>query len=1305
MKKIIIISIILLSYFGLFSQTWVNINSSEPLPVETKLVYSNIENSIVKFSVDGFTKTEIQTPKGKEFIISLDGASSLLTKGAPDLPKVTASVIIPELAKMEIKVISSSYQEFTDIEIAPSKGNFTRDIDPATVAYTYGKQYSEDKFFPEQIASLRNPYIIRDYRGQTIIVNPFQYNPVSKTLRVYTDITVEVSKVSNNGINPLIRNKELTSVDVEFKNVYSRHFLNANTSSNKYDPVDDHGNMLIISYADFMSAMQPFIDWKTKIGMPVEIVDVATIGNSSAIKTYIQNYYNTNGLTFVLLVGDAAQVPTSYASGDSDNNYSYIVGSDHYPDLFVGRFSAENVAQVETQVERSVTYEKNPYNDIDWFTIGTGIASSQGPGDDGEYDYEHIRNINTDLLNFTYTYCNELFDGSQGGNDASGNPTPSMVAETVNDGTTIINYTGHGSTNSWGSSNFSSSNVNSLTNNGMLPFIWSVACVNGNFVGGSCFAEAWMRAENNEEPTGAVATMMSTINQSWNPPMDGQDEMNDILVESYTDNIKRSFGGISMNGCMHMNDEYGSAGDEITDTWVCFGDPSLMVRTAVPQEMTVSYYPTIFIGMDELTVTCDAEGGLVCLTIDGEIIAVAFIENGTATLQFEELTEPGIIDIAITGFNYFPHIGQIEIVPANTPYLLYESHIVVDTAGNNNGSVNGGEDIYLTMEIINLGGEPGINAEVTIQLIDEYITITDPIEDYGTIPSNSSVTKENAFAFTAAAHIPDLHVIDFEVIVTDELDSTWTSNCEITATAPVLSIDGLVVNDVSGGNGNGRLDPGETALLEITNSNAGHAIATNCISFILTSSPYIQIINSSDSIGSLGFFGSKLAIFEVVVDPDIPTGVFVADFEYEIVSGVYNAEEIFYERIGLIFDDFETGDFTKFAWEHDGDANWTITNNYPYEGYYSAKSGDITHNQTSELEITLEVMTADSISFIRKVSSESGDKLKFYIGNTLKNEWSGTSTGWVRESYFVTTGWHTFRWVYQKNGDKSEGSDCAWLDYVVFPPLMTLTAYAGSDDIACDGNDYQCNGTATDWVSLEWTTSGTGTFDDNTILDPIYTSSDNDVTTGMVILTLEATNSEGETYDDEMELIFSQTPDVPNTPTGPNYIDVEATPTSEYTTTQLEFASYYEWSLTPEEAGTISGNGTTAIATWSTDYNGLAYISVRGSNNCGTGDYSGELEVTVDNAVGIIETNFSSINLFPNPNSGVFNITLNNNITDVVDIKILNNIGAKVYSKSNISFTDGINYSINMSKLPQGIYYLFVTNNNTLMHKKFIVLK
>ena len=78
--------------------------------------------------------------------------------------------------------------------------------------------------------------------------------------------------------------------------------------------------------------------------------------------------------------------------------------------------------------------------------------------------------------------------------------------------------------------------------------------------------------------------------------MDAQDEMVALLTDSYANNIKRTFGGISFNGCMHMNDEYGSTGEAMTDTWNCFGDPSLKLRTNTPQPIAAQHEATLFIG-------------------------------------------------------------------------------------------------------------------------------------------------------------------------------------------------------------------------------------------------------------------------------------------------------------------------------------------------------------------------------------------------------------------------------------------------------------------------------------------------------------------------------------------------------------------------------------------------------------------------------------------------------------------------------------------------------------------------------------
>ena len=1304
MKKLLFLGIFVFAFGYLLGNNWVSIYSGQPSPARVELISSNIDRTVLKVNLDGFFLNEVQTPRGQAYTVSVENATTLLIEGAPDLPKVTTSVIIPDLAGMDVQVVSSKYKEYASMEIAPSKGNFTRDIDPATVPYTYGPVYQEDAFFPGDLASLRDPYILRDYRGQTVLINPFQYNPVSKTLRVYEEITIEVFKANNMGQNPLNRTRELTSVTSEFRHIYNNQFINSR--STRYDPVDDHGNMLIIAHADFIPAIQPLVDWKIMTGMPVEVVDVATIGGSAAIKTYIANYYNNNGLTFVLLVGDAEQVPTSYASGDSDNDYSYVVGGDHYPDLFVGRFSAQNFDQVEIQVERTLEYEQNPDMNFDWFTRAIGIASSQGTGDDGEYDYEHIRNINTDLLDFTYTYAAELFDGSQGGNDAPGNPSPSMVATEVNTGSTIINYCGHGSTSSWSTSGFSSSDVNNLVNEHMWPFIWSVACVNGNFVGGTCFAEAWLRAENNGEPTGAIATLMSTINQSWDPPMCGQDEMVDILVESYTDNIKRSFGGLSMNGCMQMNDEYGSAGWEMTDTWNCFGDPSVMVRTAMPQAMTVSHLPQIFIGSTSFTVNANAEGGLVCMSLDGEIMATEFIVNGTATLTFEEIAEPCVVDLVITGFNFIPHIDQVSAMPGNTPYVLYEDHSIIDTAGNGNGFVDYGETVGFTIEMKNFGGVDAHGVAVNISIVDEYITLLDSTETYGTIPAGQVVSVPGAFSFAAADNAPDEHTFLIEITASDENDSTWFSTLEEATYAPIIKIGHMVIDDAASGNNNGRLDPGETAVIKIQNYNEGHCPANNALGTLHTDCHYIEMDNTTASLGTLGLLGSIYAEFTVHVDPETPNGVILADFDYVLTSGEFVEENSFIRKIGLLVEDWETNTFNSFEWQHGGNEPWELTMLYPYEGFYHARSGELGDSQSSELSLSMEIMTADTIYFWRKTSTQSGgDKLLFYIDNILMDEWSGTNS-YAQEKYRVETGNHTFKWVYQKNGSGFSGSDAVWIDYIIMPPRMTLTCYAGPDDMVCSGDDFQCQGEATDWVSLEWSTSGTGTFSNINVLDPVYTPSTDDLQEGNVELTILATDDEGETADDEMTLTFNTIPVTPETPEGPDYVDVRVTQDSEYTTAGIANATSYLWLIEPPEAGSISGTETTGNVIWNDSFMGTAQISVKAINECGESDFSDSYAVTVDNTVGVAELPAEmNVSLYPNPSRGEFMLDLSSAASQDFDLNIYNMIGKAIYSKSGLQFKGKYQETINLATLPEGLYFLVIEGNNLYIAKKIIIRK
>lgn len=553
---------------------------------DSKLVSNASESIVFTFNVDNYSLERVKSPRGGEVIVTAAHGGRMLVKGAPDLAKLSTAVVIPDSGKMKVRVVDSKYIELDHIKIAPSKGVLYRNQDPERIPYKYGKWYKKDKFYPGTMAELTDAYIVRDVRGQAVIAYPFQYNPVRNVLRIYTEMTVQVYKNGKKGKNQFKRKKSLdyAGVDKEFKNVYSRHFLNYDDNATKfsatqglsaaaYTPLDDPiGRYLIISYGSFMDEMADFVTWKESIGYTVDLVDYSTIGSSSALKTYVANYYNSNGLTNLLLVGDHAQVPSSSTSaGASDNNYGYIVGSDHYLDIFVGRFSAETAAHVTTQVDRTIYYERDLASSATWFRQMVGMASNEGAGgghNGGESDEQHMDNIIADMNGYNYTTYKNYQDGG----------SVSNLSNLINAGKGGLWYVGHGSDTAWTCGwNFTISSVNALTNTDELPFIYSVACVIGNFTGQTCFCESWLRATHNGQPTGAVAHAGSTINQAWLPPMDAQDEFADLLVGS--SGPKRTFGGVFANGMFKMVDLNGTTGNNMADTWTCFGDSSVQLRT------------------------------------------------------------------------------------------------------------------------------------------------------------------------------------------------------------------------------------------------------------------------------------------------------------------------------------------------------------------------------------------------------------------------------------------------------------------------------------------------------------------------------------------------------------------------------------------------------------------------------------------------------------------------------------------------------------------------------------------------------
>src|SRR5690606_24663071 len=86
--------------------------------------------------------------------------------------------------------------------------------------------------------------------------------------------------------------------------------------------------------------------------------------------------------------------------------------------------------------------------------------------------------------------------------------------------------------------------VDGLNNNGKYPFVISVACNNGTFVGATCLSEAFLSAGTPAQPKGAIAMAASSILMAWAEPMETQDEMTNILRKIISNKEKETLEGL-----------------------------------------------------------------------------------------------------------------------------------------------------------------------------------------------------------------------------------------------------------------------------------------------------------------------------------------------------------------------------------------------------------------------------------------------------------------------------------------------------------------------------------------------------------------------------------------------------------------------------------------------------------------------------------------------------------------------------------------------------------------------------------------
>lgn len=828
-------------------------------------------NYQLKFSIDDW-KLEKVTLDGNIYEKILFSQSTVTQdEGYAELPFISASVQLLPDKDVDLKIISTEYEDIIlDYPLVPSRGIIFRNQDPTHIPYKIAQSAMVNQFYPQQLAAMEKPYIIRDIRGTSVRVFPFNWNAVTKTLRVYRNIEVELVENNNHPTNPLLKVNR-TPV-IESIGLYESLFLNFDKS--RYDlTLAEHGDILVVTTARDEEAIEPYILWKREKGFNV-FKEVVAKGTNA--KTIIKESYNANNnLMYVLLVGDWDDILSDYetfwglGSGPKDPMLGCVIGNDDFPDLAIGRFSANNPEHVTTQVNKTINYEKYPDMETDWYETFIGIGSNDSNvGDDSERDYTHIQRIYSQRLEpFGYTIHKENY---------APRASLSNLIEHVNAGASTIAYCGHGDVTYFVTTGYSNQQVQASTNGSRLPFIVAVACLTGAFhyERGDCFGEAWLRKENG----GALVSWMSSINQPWNPPQRGQDYFYDILTGGFdydqyrdqsgisTSEQRTHWGSITVNTFGLMLTESSRTDDIMTvKTWTTFGDPAVQLRTKAPSVISSSNNE-IILGTDyETTITLNGKplkGALVCISQKGVYEKAVTDESGKVSIPNN--FEAGEVLLVVTGFNT---TTIYETMPCITPE---GSYVLVDAVTVNDE--NQQLDYYdkstkLNLKIKNIGNEDAGEVKVTITSDDPYVTIINNTATLPSILSKDNFTLEDAFEIAVSNNVPDQHIIKFTA-VTEETE-VRKSEFTLTANACKFTISDIRVNDVEGG----MLSGNDQAIIKLKITNEGHAEAFSVKGKLSTKSPYIHIPTAASAkIGELAPGESQEITFFTTVSDLIPAG-------------------------------------------------------------------------------------------------------------------------------------------------------------------------------------------------------------------------------------------------------------------------------------------------------------------------------------------------------------------------------------------------------------------------------------------------
>ena len=1015
--------------------------------------------------------------------------------GLPDLPTFNRFIAIPQGAKTIVEVRTTRDEVLSGINIAPSDGSQCEN-DSERPFFKDPKVYSRNSYYPAEAYCVAPPQQLRGIDVIHLGLSPFQINPVTRELAVHRQIDIDIRFEGGNGHfgddrlrsrywDPILRNNILNYECLEPIDYDARM---QQWTQNRLTGCE----YLIITPDNeaFFNAGKELANYRNKQGILSKAMRITETGalDHLTLRQWIRDIYADWDIppAAICVIGESGTNLQQYVPGyrtlhpkdnfiTSDNPYA-DVNDDHLPDICFSRILAQTESELPIFISKLMEYEytnvvTDPYyyahpltaaawENSKWFQIT--IATISG------YLTQHGKYPER---------INELYSGEQGSNWSTAPGTATVVnyfgpegigyipatpgelggwtggnadqvIRAINHGAYLIQHRDHGWNTRWYQPAIFTTDFDDIQNVNKLTYLISVNCRTGMYDNSTTsFIEALLRMTRNGQNAGIVGAIGPT-GQTYS-------YANDIFLWGVWDHFDPSFlpeyGPFASHSDTWLPAFACVAGKYFLETHVfpsadqnmcnttyntfhTFGDAFARVFTDIPQPITTTHDESIQC-FSPFHITAP-EGSQIALTVNlnrqWQIVTTAIGTGEEQAITILENIPNGPIHLTITGENLIRWEEDILLEPFDRPF------VVVDSISMNGGelALHYNQSIIADIDVTNVGLQDCDGGTVSMTSDSQLLTILQGETTFDALASNASQFVENAFQIAVGDSIYDRTHIPF-TLTTHFGYETYTQEYEIEVLSPSITAELTNINDSQGDNDQ-RLDPGEFASLTFRITNTGHYRADSPLISLDNNEGYIRVITPEMTINDLEVDESVEVTYDIYVEYIAGEVSIIHLIVHSAINNLEIEQDIQCE-IGFVSDSFEHGVFEPEYWVNDPQHPWTIITSYPYDGTYCAISGDIDHDESSQLILTFTSTESEEIRFFKRVSSEANyDFLIFYIDDEEQERWSG-DLWWSEHSYPITPGQHTYKWEYAKDYSVDGGSDCACIDYITLPPYLNET--------------------------------------------------------------------------------------------------------------------------------------------------------------------------------------------------------------------------------------------------------------------------